>query len=120
MRHDRGNSAAGEIRAVSQRTVDVFTAVTRVVEILNPGADLGARRSRLMTRLELGVPSKAADLGAIMGNRLGRGDYLSLVNAQIADLDALRTEDDQTVLQCVNGNQTKLKRNPRCRRTTTP
>jgi hypothetical protein len=108
MQFDRSNSAAGEIRSVAQRTVDLFTAVTRVVEILHPGTNLGERRERLMTRLELGVPSEAANLGTIVGSQIGRADYLSLVKAGVGDPQALRDADDQKVLDCLNGNRTKL------------
>src|SRR5690349_2378062 len=79
------DGVAGPLRSVASRTCDLLLAVTRVAELLHPGLDLSERCSRLLTRLEVGVPAAAVPLAAQAGTRLTRGDYLSLLRAGLCD-----------------------------------
>jgi helicase len=69
------DGAAGPVRAVSSRTCDLLPAVARVATFLHPGLDLTDRVSRLLVRLELGVPAPAVALARSAGTKLGRPDY---------------------------------------------
>jgi helicase len=54
--------AAGPVRSVKSRTCDLLPTVGRIAEILTKDLALGNRVERLLTRLEIGVPSVAVDL----------------------------------------------------------
>ncbi|MEA3078475.1 MAG: hypothetical protein QOF60_3383, partial [Actinomycetota bacterium] len=44
----------------------------------------------LAVRLELGLPEELADLGALLGTALNRGDYLRLLEAGLTSVESLR------------------------------
>lgn len=100
--------ASGPIRAVAARTCDILPTVLRVAELLYPDLDLGARGHRLLTRLELGVPSALVDLAAQIGNRLDRGDYQALVKAGLSGIDAVESASDDVILVALGNSREKL------------
>jgi helicase len=80
----------------------------RVAEILHPGLDLGKRVARLLTRLEVGVPAAAADLAAVAGSRLARGDYHRLLRAGQCTIDAVEQSSDEALLDHLAGDKEKV------------
>ncbi len=102
------DGAAGPVRNVSARTCDLLPTVTRVAELLHPGLDLAERRSRLLTRLEVGVPAAAADLAAQIGSRLTRGDYRRLITNGLCSIEAIEQSSDEELLACLNNSDTKF------------
>jgi hypothetical protein len=102
------DGAAGAIRSVRSRTCDLLTTTARVAEILYPGLDLGSRMSRLLARLEIGVPSELAELAMSAGTVLSRGDYLQLLRAGLASKEAVREAPNEALLRCVRGSEVKV------------
>jgi helicase len=102
------DGAAGPMRSVRSRTCDVLPTVTKVAELLNPGLDLAPRVSRLLVRLELGIPSEAVSLAMSTKDRLNRGDYLSLAAAGLCDYARISAADDGLLLSKVGGSRGKL------------
>ena len=96
------------MRSVRSRTCDVLPTVTKVAELLNPGLDLAPRVSRLLVRLELGIPSEAVSLAMSTKDRLNRGDYLSLAAAGLCDYARISAADDGLLLSKVGGSRGKL------------
>lgn len=110
VRHGGGGflGSAGAVRQITSRTCDVLPAVARIAEVLHPQLDLVERLNRLLVRLEIGLPSDAANLALNAGAQLTRGDYFALIQMDIINVDHLETADDATVLQALNGDQGKL------------
>jgi hypothetical protein len=92
------DGASGAIRAVTSRSCDLLPTVARVAELLHPGLDLAERRARLLTRLEVGVPSMAVDLAAQLGTHLVRGDYQRLIKAGLCNIESVEKSSDETIL----------------------
>jgi replicative superfamily II helicase len=101
--------AAGPVRSVRARTCDLLPTVTRVAEILHPNLDLGHRLSRLLTRLEVGVPVALIDLASIAGNSLARGDYHNLLKAGLASIETLEKISDDELLLLLAGDAEKIR-----------
>lgn len=100
--------AAGAIRAVAQRTVDLLPVVLRVAELLHPGLDLGDRGAKLLTRLEVGIPAAAYELASATHGRLARADYLGLLRAGFRTCeDVLGTNDDR-LIACLGNSAAKV------------
>lgn len=110
MRFDRRklDGAAGPIRSVKARTCDFLPIVARVAVILHPGLDLGERVSRLLTRLEVGVPTAAVELAVVAGSRLARGDYQRLLKANRCSIAAIEESSNEELLGLLNGDELKL------------
>lgn len=100
--------AAGAIRSVAARTCDVLPTAGRVAEILHPTLNLQDRIGRLVIRLTLGIPGAAVDLARTAGSDLLRGDYCRLVEAGVADPEAVFNADDARLLASLGGNRQKL------------
>jgi hypothetical protein len=79
-----------------------------VAEILHPSLDLGKRVAWLLTRLEIGVPAAAADLAAVAGSRLARGDYHRLLRVGRCTIDAVEQSSDEELLDCLAGDKEKV------------
>ncbi len=99
------DGAAGAVRSVAARTCDLLPTVARVIEILYPTLDLSERCERLLTRLEIGVPSVAVDLAGVMGNRLTRGDYHSLIRAGLCSMEAIEECSEEKLLACFTASR---------------
>lgn len=100
--------AAGAILAVSSRTYDIIPTVARMAELLHVGLDLGGKVRNLLVRLDVGVPSSIVEIAEYTGNRLGRGDYQSLVRAGLTTVDAIATGTNEQLLACVDQSAEKL------------
>jgi helicase len=82
--------------------------VTRIAELLHPGLDLTEQRTRLMARLEVGLPASAAELAIHLGGRITRADYLRLLRADLCTPDALEITSDEVLLEHLGRNDNKL------------
>lgn len=102
------DGAAGPIKNLKSRTVDLLPTTVRVAELLYPGLDLTDRLNRLLVRLEIGLPPAIVGLAAEVGSRLTRGDYLRLIRAGMANIEALKTAPDEIILLCVDNDRSKL------------
>lgn len=102
------DGAAGAIRGVAARTCDLLPTVARVAELLHPGLDLGERVSRLLVRLEIGLPAAAIDLASTAGNRLARGDYQLLVRAGLSSIGEIDRRTDDEILRVLGANKAKV------------
>ncbi len=100
--------AAGPVRSVASRTCDLLPTAARIAEILHPTLDLGDRIGRLAIRLTYGVPSDCVDLARELGSELLRGDYTRLSKAKLCEPEALDAADDQSILECLDGDENKL------------
>jgi len=98
------DGAAGPIRSVSARTCDLLPSVARVASILHTGIDLGSRVTRLLTRLEVGVPAAAVEIAQFAGSRLSRGDYQQLIKANLNTAAAVEAASDDQLIACLGGN----------------
>lgn len=103
------DGAAGAIRGVAARTCDLLPTVARVAEVLSPGLNLGDRVSRLLVRLEIGLPAAAVELASTAGNRLARGDYQLLLKASLCSIAEIERRTDEDLLKVLAGNKTKLR-----------
>jgi hypothetical protein len=79
-----------------------------VAEILHPGLDLAEKGTRLMARLEIGLPAGAADLAVHLDDRITRGDYLRLLGAGLGTVDAVEDATDDALLGCLGDDDRKL------------
>jgi replicative superfamily II helicase len=108
LQHLPGDNAAGPIRAVAERTRDLIPAAGRVAELLNRDEGLlTGLIDSLLVRLELGVPVSVVPLARIARRGLERGDYLSLVRANLFSSDAIRLATDDVLLK-IMGNPKKV------------
>lgn len=91
-----GSDAAGDLRSVVSRTLDLLPTTMAIAQILHPELDLGDGEPSLITRLQLGLPADIAPLGRVAGTTLRRADYLALGGAGLGSLEALgAATDDQ-------------------------
>ncbi len=100
--------AAGPMRSVKSRTCDLLPTVGRIAEILAKDLTLGHRVERLLTRLEIGLPSVAIDLEDLLGDRIARGDYLRLIDKDLITPTALQGASDDLILSCIDKSRMKL------------
>jgi hypothetical protein len=99
-----GFDAAGPLRSVVSRTLDLLPTAIAAAEILYPGLQAAERQSDLLTRLELGLPSALAPLGRLAGGSIGRPAYLALARAGLAGLDDLDGAEDAKIREAVAGD----------------
>jgi replicative superfamily II helicase len=102
------DGAAGPVRNLRSRVCDILPTVGRVAEILHPGFDLGIRMTKLLVRLEIGVPAIAADLAAYAGPTLTRGDYLKLIATGLIGIDTIDKTSDEDLLRLFGNQAEKL------------
>lgn len=102
------NGAAGQIRGVAARTCDVLPTVARIVEILFPNIDLSNRASRLLVRLELGIPGSLVELGFRIGRIFNRGDYLNLLKVGVDTVEQFENAGKEKLLACLGNDDKKL------------
>ena len=91
LQHTRDRSAAGNIRQVTSRTRDVVDAVVQVATLRGKNIPESLSTDDLGLQLELGLPAEGLQLARLLGAELGRGDYLGLLAAGIADEAQLRS-----------------------------
>jgi helicase len=106
--HQLGDGVAGAVRATAARTRDMIPAVVRVFEFLHPGIAVGAVAERTMVRLELGIPAEVAGLGGILGARLTRAQYLSLLERGVATPDQFEPADAAGLADCLGVTENRL------------
>lgn len=104
----KSDGAAGPIRSVRARVCDVLPPIIGIVQILHPDLDLTERASRLLIRMEFGIPASIAELASILGNQLTRSDYLNLVNASLGSIESIEQSNDDDLLACLNQSPGKL------------
>ncbi|KKX47290.1 hypothetical protein L950_0227330 [Sphingobacterium sp. IITKGP-BTPF85] len=102
MQHSRDSSAAGAIRSVVSRVCDILPTVSAIAEILHPEVNFGERVSKLLLRLELGIPSSIVELAEILGRTLNRGEYLELLKIGIINKDRFINADKQVLLSILS------------------
>jgi hypothetical protein len=96
LQHTPERSAAGPIRGVAARTRDVIEVVANIATYYGSTISEENGVSELALRLELGLPRESIALARQLGNALGRGDYLRLLDAGILSwVDVENTEPDQ-------------------------
>jgi helicase len=102
------DGAAGAVRSVASRTSDLLPAVAHVAELIHPELELSERVSRLLVRLELGVPAGIVDLARYTGTALTRSDYHDLLQAGLNTADAIEAAADSDILRQIGGDEEKL------------
>jgi hypothetical protein len=108
-RHGRKfDGAAGPVRGVSSRTGDMLPTVAKVATILHADLDLGNRLTRLLTRLEVGVPPAAVEIAQFAGARLSRGDYHQLINGGLGTAAAVEAANDEKLAACLGGSDERV------------
>lgn len=102
MQHYFDKSSAGAIRAVVARTCDILPIVASIAEILHPELNLSDKVSKLLLRLELGIPSSIIELAEVLGRTLNRGEYLELPKKGINSIDQFINTDEQVLLSVLS------------------
>ena len=102
------DGSAGQIRSTAARTCDVLPAIARAADLLSPGQDAAGRVTRLVIRLDLGIPALAVDLARYAGRALDRADYRRLANAGFAEQPALDAADDAALVAALGNQPRKL------------
>ena len=90
--------SAGPIRSVTSRTCDVLPMIARAAELLHPAVELQVRTSRLVLRLDLGIPSPAVGIATYLRRDFDRADYRRLCEARLTEHDAIAAADDARLL----------------------
>jgi len=103
----RFDGAAGAIRSISARACDVLPTIGRIMELLFKNMNLSARLSRLLVRLELGIPSHLAQIGYFVGKNLSRGDYFMLAAAGITSMELLAEASEERIFELLEGSKEK-------------
>jgi replicative superfamily II helicase len=97
MQHNRNAAAAGPVRQAASRTRDVLDIVCRVCQFRGHELD-ETLVDDLALRLELGLPHAVLPLARVVGARLTRAQYLSLLRAGATDLEAAKALDHQQLV----------------------
>jgi helicase len=103
-----GFDAAGPLRGVLSRTLDLLPTTIRVAEIIHTGVDFSKRTESLLARLDLGLPATIVPLALRARSILTRGEYLALATRNIRDADAVARATDEVLLACLGGSSSKL------------
>jgi len=100
--------ASGEIRGVAQRTVDLLPVVARIAELVYPELDLGSRVTRLVVRLELGVPAVLVDLSTETRGAFARPELLALGRAGLGSPEAVQAGEDGAIEAVLGDNRDRV------------
>ena len=103
MQFDRNQAAAGPVNSVVNRMLDILPTVIRVAEVLYD-ADLSERESRLMLRLQLGIPAELVPIALGLGTDLSRPQYLTLHRAGLTTAAAIASAESDHLLAIVDGD----------------
>jgi len=106
--HQLGDGIAGAVRATADRTRDLIPAVVRVFEFLHPGIAVSDVAERTMVRLELGIPTELAELGAVLGAALTRAQYLSLFELGIMTPDQFENGEPLALVDCLRATENRV------------
>ncbi|GAA0547489.1 caspase family protein [Paractinoplanes ferrugineus] len=109
MVHMPRKDAAGVARAAADRTQSVVGVVIDIARCLHPDANLDDLARLLPIQLEFGIPPELVPLAQHAGAALDRPDYLRLAAASLTDPETVLDAEDDTLLACLNGNQSKLR-----------
>jgi replicative superfamily II helicase len=102
------DGAAGPIRSVSARTSNLLPSVARVATILHAGLDLTNRLTRLLTRLDVGVPATAVEIAQYAGTTLSRGYYQQLIMASLSTAAQVEAASDDKLFACLGKNAERV------------
>lgn len=102
------NGAAGPLRGLKNRILDILPTTARVAEILHPDLDLAERVSKLLIRLEVGIPSQIVPLAGRLGTNLSRGDYLNLIAHNLESVEKINAAEDNILLTHLSERPDKL------------
>jgi hypothetical protein len=108
MVHMPSKDAAGVTRASADRTQSVVGAVIDIARCLHPDARLDDLARLLPVQLEFGIPPELVPLALRAGAALDRADYLRLASRELADPTAILNAEDDVLLSCLTGNNSKL------------
>ena len=99
MQHHRGANAAGPIRAAASRTQDLMSATTQVADLIcNNTKKFSSRIDEILLRLELGIPKIIIPLAQKCEDSLSRGDYLLLINNNLASASAIASSNEDELM----------------------
>lgn len=93
--HVPGRDAAGDLRSVVSRTLDLLPTTLEVARIVHPDLPVAAEADDILTRLQLGLPAEAVPLGRLAAAGLPRHAYLALAARGLIGLDALDAASDE-------------------------
>jgi helicase len=108
MVHLPSKDAAGATRASADRTQSVVGTVIDIARCLHPDARLDDLARVLPVQLEFGIPAELVPLAQRAGAALDRTDYLRLASRSLTDPAAILDADDDVLLPCLNGNNSKV------------
>ena len=108
MLHMPSKDAAGATRASADRTQSVVSTVIDIARCLHPDARLDDLARLLPVQLEFGILAELVPLAQRAGAALGRTDYLRLASRSLADPAAILDTDDEVLLSCLNGDNSKV------------
>jgi helicase len=104
MQFDRNQAAAGPLNSVVNRTLDLLPTVIRVAEVLHH-TDLAELESKLMLRLQIGLPAAVIPIATALGTDLGRPQYLALHGAGLTTAERLSAADPAQLLAICGGDE---------------
>ncbi|MFB4285506.1 DEAD/DEAH box helicase [Nonomuraea sp. MTCD27] len=107
--HLPAKDAAGVTRTSADRTQSVVSTVIDIARCLHPDARLDDLARLLPVQLEFGIPPELVPLAQHAGASLDRADYLRLASQPLTDPAAILDADDDLLLSCLNGNNSKIK-----------
>ena len=81
----------------------------RVFEFLHPDVALGDIGERTMLRLELGVPAELVDLATLLDVRLGRAQYLALLQHGITTVDQFEGADINLLADVLTVDESRVR-----------
>src|SRR5207249_4611233 len=85
-KHMPARDGAAYAQAAASRTRDLIDVILEVAQLVHRDADLAVVADTLPVQLELGVPVRLVSLARLTGQRLTRGDYLRLRDAEFDDV----------------------------------
>jgi len=103
MQFDRNQAAAGPLNSVVNRVLDLLPTLMRIAEVLHD-VDLSEQESRLMLRLQLGLPVVLGPVAMQVGTDLSRAQYLALLRADLTTAAAIRSTDSDQLLALLDGD----------------
>ena len=97
-------AAAGQVNSVVNRMLDILPTVIRVAEALHD-VDLSERESRLMLRIQLGLPAALVPIAMQLGTDVSRPQYLALHRAGLTTSAAIKGVEPDQLLALLDGEE---------------